>query len=199
MKESYHRVAGIGRSILKAKGSRFLGFTFIVESELEVKSCVDEVKKQYPDARHWCYAYRVEPGGSQYRSNDDGEPSHSAGDPILRQIDSRGLTNTLVVVVRYFGGVKLGVGGLIEAYGGCAAEALDEAGIEECVVTSGIDIRFSYAQMNDVMRVLKRHKLSMKEHDFSTTCRLRTEVPVALIDEVLSDLGSIPFIEIKQD
>lgn len=198
MKESYHRVAGLGRSILKAKGSRFLGFSFIVTSELEVKSRLEEVKKQYSDARHWCYAYRLDPEGSLYRSSDDGEPSHSAGDPILRQIDSRGLTNTLVVVVRYFGGVKLGVGGLIDAYGGCASEALDEAGIVECVVTSEVEIRFSYAQMNDIMRVLKRHRLSLKEHEFSTSCRLTTDVPIAVVDVVLTELDGIPFIEVKR-
>ena len=155
IRDSYRSISGPAEGLFKDNGSRFISFAFPVETEDEVKSIVGDLKKKYHDARHHCYAYRLGYLGDRFRANDDGEPSSSAGRPILGQIDSKGLSDVLVVVVRYFGGIKLGVPGLIRAYKTSTAEALEKAGSVEKVAGKWVRVSFGYEAMNSVMKILK--------------------------------------------
>ena len=143
----------------KEKGSKFLAFAFPVSSEEEIKEQILVLKKEYYDARHHCYAYILGKDAAHYRANDDGEPGHSAGDPILGQIRSHNLTDVLIVVVRYFGGTKLGVGGLIHAYKTAATDAIANNTIVKKIVTASIKIHFEYLSMNSVMKLIKDYDL----------------------------------------
>ena len=138
IQDSYLSVPAPAEGLFKDNGSRFISFAYPVETEEEVKDIVADLKKRYHDARHHCYAYRLGYLGDRFRANDDGEPSGSAGRPILGQIDSRGLSDTLVVVVRYFGGIKLGIPGLIRAYKTSTSEALDKAGLFPGILSGGV-------------------------------------------------------------
>jgi uncharacterized YigZ family protein len=198
MTETYLTIGSTGESLLKEKSSKFYAFAYAVSSKEEVREKLNELKNSHHSARHWCYAYRLGEDGGEHRSNDDGEPSHSAGDPILRQIESRELTYTLVVVVRYFGGIKLGVGGLIQAYGGAASLALDESKIIEKVITERIYIAFGYEDMSDVMRSLKKHNAEMREHEFLTKCTLTAEIERRKLQDFLDELGLLHRIEFKK-
>ncbi len=144
-----------GQALYKDKGSKFFAYAFAVFNEGDIKKCLDDLKKQYPDATHHCYAWILNPDKSAQRANDDGEPANTAGRPILRQILSKGLTNTLVVVVRYFGGTLLGAGGLITAYGEAAKLALDDAGKEEKQIEGVFEAVYDYGVENDVFRFLR--------------------------------------------
>jgi uncharacterized YigZ family protein len=197
MPDSYLTISEEAEFLIKEKGSKFIAFSFKVTDEEEVNDRLTSLKKLHHSARHHCYAYRLGSTGEQFRSNDDGEPNHSAGDPILRQLIGRDLTDTLVVVVRYFGGTKLGVGGLIQAYGGAAEGALELSGVRkvDCLVRAKVS--FSYAQMSEVMRVLNSHDLAMENHKFEVTCELSVLIPKRISDRVLEDLREIPFIQVK--
>jgi len=193
IKDTYRSVAGQGNGIFKDNGSRFLAFAYPVDTEEEVKAIVDSLKKEYHDARHHCYAYRLGCSGERFRANDDGEPSSSAGRPILGQIDSAGLSDTLVVVVRYFGGIKLGIPGLIRAYKTSTAEALASAGSCEKISSSIYRIGFAYLNMNDVMKVVKDMSLPVLSQDFSQDCSLTVKVRLsseASFKERLSNISS---------
>jgi len=174
--DTYKSVAGRGNGLFKDNGSRFLSFAYPVETEEEVKAIVDSLKKEYHDARHHCYAYRLGRLGERFRANDDGEPSSSAGRPILGQIDSAGLSDTLVVVVRYFGGIKLGIPGLIRAYKTSSAEALSSAGTCEKISSRLYRIRFDYLCMNDIMKAVKDMSLPVLAQDFSQDCNMTVKV-----------------------
>jgi len=150
----------------REKGSKFLAYAFPVTSEAEVLEKREFVRKLHPKARHHCYAYRLQPDGSLYRANDDGEPSGTAGRPILGQIDKQNLTNTLIVVVRYFGGTLLGVSGLIRAYRAAAADALARAEIREKFLSHTYRIAFDYEKMGDLMRVAKSFDAEILAQDF---------------------------------
>jgi len=199
MSDSYKTIRKKAESLLKEKGSKFYGFSFHVKNESDVQSRLEQVRKIHHSARHHCYAYRLGLDGEDYRSNDDGEPNHSAGDPIHRQLLSLELTYCLVIVVRYFGGTKLGVGGLISAYGESAKAALLEAGVKEVENTFDVKVAFAYAQMSDVMRVLKKYDLEMSEHAFLINCSLTCPVPFRIEKEVMEELEAIPFIQIKAE
>lgn len=149
----YKTIAGTAEGLYKEKGSRFIALAYPVRTEEEVKEIVADLKSRYYDARHHCYAYRLGADLKKFRANDDGEPSSTAGKPILGQIVSAGLTDILIVVVRYFGGIKLGVSGLINAYRAAAADALAQAVVVEKTVDEVFRISFSYAALNEVMRV----------------------------------------------
>jgi uncharacterized YigZ family protein len=151
----YLTVAKDSEGFYKEKGSKFLAFAYPVSNEEEIKEKLEALRKQFYDARHFCYGYIFGLAAEHYRANDDGEPNHSAGDPILGQIKSNELTNTLVVVVRYFGGTKLGVGGLITAYKTAAAEALAQNEIIEKPITKSFTLMFPYEEMNEVQRLAK--------------------------------------------
>ena len=153
--DHYFTITKSGESLYKEKGSKFLGYAYRVNSVEEVSEKLDELKSKYHDARHFCFGYRINPEKPEARANDDGEPSNSAGAPIYNQILSNELWNCLVVVVRYFGGTKLGVSGLISAYKEAAAEALRNSKIAEKYIVEEIRIKFPYSQMNDVMRIIK--------------------------------------------
>lgn len=178
--DTYQTIAIPSQGLFKDKGSRFLAFAYPVFSEAEVKPLVDALKAEYYDARHHCYAWRLgieaSEEGERSRANDDGEPSGSAGRPILGQILSRGLTNLLVVVVRYFGGVKLGVPGLIAAYKAATLDALAAAEIVERIETIPQTVEFPYLAMNDVMKIVKEMGPQVLGQDFGEACRLRVAV-----------------------
>lgn len=200
MQDSYLTLSKNSEGLYKEKGSKFIALAFPVRTEEQVKEKLEEAKKTYYDARHHCYAYILGADGAQYRANDDGEPNHSAGDPILGQIRSRELTNTLVVVVRYFGGTKLGVSGLINAYKTSAAEALDQNEVVEKLITRSVRFKFPYEEMNEVMKLVNDFEMEITDQKFEMQCQLNAEVIVSKIEEfenkatLLQNLGhSIQF------
>ena len=176
IRDEYRSIAAPSEGLFKDQGSRFIAKAYPVGSEAEVKAIVDGLKKEYHDARHHCYAYRLGHLGDRFRANDDGEPSGSAARPILGQIDSRSLSDVLVVVVRYFGGIKLGIPGLIRAYKTSTADALDNAQIVEKVACRHFRLEFGYMSMNAVMKLLKDMKLPQESQDFGERCSLLTKV-----------------------
>ena len=191
IRDSYKSVPRSAEGLFKDNGSRFISFAFPVETEDEVKSIVTDLKKKFHDARHHCYAYRLGYLGDKFRANDDGEPSSSAGRPILGQIDSKGLSDVLVVVVRYFGGIKLGIPGLIRAYRTSAAEALDNAGTVEKVAGKWFRVRFGYESMNSVMKILKDMDLKQRGQDFGSECTLDVRVRLSAEDDFRSRIGKV--------
>tara|TARA_Y100000385_G_scaffold14473_1_gene14759 strand:- start:38754 stop:39368 length:615 start_codon:yes stop_codon:yes gene_type:complete len=170
--DSYQEVVASSEGLFKDKGSKFIAYAFHVKDEDEVKSRIAEIKKKEYAARHHCYAYILNPDKSAQRDSDDGEPSNTAGKPILGQILSNNLTNTLIIVVRYFGGVKLGVGGLINAYRNAAAAALENIVIEQRFVKEVFSVYFQYPEMNNVMRIVKDLNLNVIEQNFELECQL---------------------------
>ena len=176
--DTYKTIASsVQEVIFKEKSSKFLGYAFPVTSEEEIKAHLEAVKKEHFSARHWCYAWQLGYGTNQrYRANDDGEPNNTAGIPIYGQIQSFELTNILVIVVRYFGGIKLGVGGLVQAYKTTAQLTLQEAEIEEKLITEELRIRFEYPLMNKVMRVVKEQNLNITQQLLTENCELHLAI-----------------------
>jgi uncharacterized YigZ family protein len=173
IKDTYLTTTEASLEILfKEKNSKFFGYTFPISSEEEVKIHIENLKKQHFSARHWCYAYQIGTDKIQYRANDDGEPNNSAGMPIYGQIQSFGVTNILVVVVRYFGGVKLGVGGLITAYKTAAQMALEASEIVEKTIDIHFQVHFDYKNMNKVMRVIKEKNLTLISQKMEESCTI---------------------------
>ena len=172
----YHTIKAPSEGLYKEKGSKFLAFAFPVRSLDEVKTHLDRLRKEYYDARHHCYAYALGPEGAVWRANDDGEPSGTGGRPIYGQLLSAGLTDTLVVVVRYFGGILLGASGLANAYKTAARDAIANATVLEKTVDVRYRLLFEYAVMNDVMRLVKEFGLTPVSQDFNLDCRLEVEV-----------------------
>ena len=175
----------------KEKGSKFLAFAYPVDSETDIKQKIDSLKKVYFNARHHCYAWMLGVDKKTFRAFDDGEPNHSAGDPILGQIRSKNLTNVLIVVVRYFGGIKLGVGGLIGAYKAAAEDALNNGSIVEREVTETIMLSFDYLLTSDVMRIIKELDLKILNQDFSDACGMVLSVPLKQNEKLLTRLQLI--------
>ena len=166
MKDTYNTIAFPSEeSLFKEKSSKFFGYAFPIESEEEVKPIIEVLKKKHPHAVHYCYAYQIGTETIQYRANDDGEPSNTAGTPIYGQIQSFGLTNILIVVVRIYGGIKLGVGGLISAYKTSAQITLESCEIIERTIDISFQISFDYKNMNKVMRVIKEKKLDIASQE----------------------------------
>ena len=185
IEDKYKEVKKNTTGIYKEKGSKFIAYSYPVYSEEEVKEKLEEVRKLEHSARHYCYAYILNPDKSAQRANDDGEPSSTAGKPILGQILSNDLTNILVVVVRYFGGVKLGVTGLIRSYKTAAAEAILEATIITKTIKEQYEVSFKYPQMNDVMRLIKEYDLEVVNTDFQIDCKLIFAVPKSKANDVV--------------
>jgi len=175
----------------KEKGSKFLGFAYPVDDEQQVKKHLDHLRNEHHDARHHCYAYRMGVEGDIYRMNDDGEPSSTAGRPILGQISSHGLTNVLVVVVRYFGGTLLGTSGLIRSYKQAAAEALENASIIKKTVQSFYQLDFDYALMNEVMKVLHDTGIQPFERDFKEKCTFHIGIPKSQEQKAVERLKAV--------
>ncbi|OEJ99873.1 IMPACT family protein [Roseivirga misakiensis] len=195
MQDSFLTISNSAEGLYKEKGSKFIAVAFPVTSVEAVKEKLELLRKDYYDARHHCYAYVLGHDGSETRANDDGEPNHSAGDPILGQIKSKNLTNTLLVVVRYFGGTKLGVSGLINAYKTAAFEALEEAQIVKREITETVILRFPYDEMNEVMKLVKDLELNIKGQDYDSGCVMTIGVIVSKMAKMnekltlLNDLG----------
>lgn len=168
--DTYKIISTCGEGLYKEKGSKFIAETFVVTSEDEAKAAVASVKKKYFDARHHCYAYMIGPDKKTFRSSDDGEPSGTAGKPILNQILSKDVTNLCIVVTRYFGGIKLGTSGLINAYKTAAREALDNSTIVEKTINEIYSLEFEYPLMNDVMRIMKEENLDTLNPRFEMDC-----------------------------
>lgn len=188
--DKYLSIGAASEGLFKDSGSRFLAYAYPISSESEVKPIVDALRKEHHAARHHCYSYRIssiEDGRDGprlsseglWRANDDGEPSGTAGRPILGQIDSRGLRDVLVVVVRYFGGILLGVPGLIRAYRSAAADALDKAAVVEKTAARRWELSFGYETMPAVMSELKASGLTLLSRDFTQTCKVILDVPLA--------------------
>lgn len=169
--DSYPSISQISRASIREKASKFIAVAIPVRNEQEVKHHLDELKREFFDANHHCFAYMLGPERSNFRANDDGEPSGTAGKPILGQINSKGVSDVLVVVVRYFGGTKLGVPGLINAYRLAAQSALEGAQLREVILTSHFRIRFDLALINEVMKMLKKYqaKISLQSLDQQST------------------------------
>lgn len=174
--DTYRTIKAPAEGLYKEKGSKFLAFAFPVHSIEEVKSHLERLRKDYFDARHHCYAYTIGPTKEVWRANDDGEPSGTGGRPIYGQLLSADLTDTLIVVVRYFGGILLGASGLANAYKVAARDAIEHAEIIEKTVDIRYRLHFEYALMNDVMRIIKEFGLTPLNQDFNLDCRLEVEV-----------------------
>ena len=182
----------------KDKGSRFLAFVYPVQTAEQVKKHVDDLRQEHHKARHWCYAYRLGVDGNQFRANDDGEPSGSAGRPIFGQIDSFELTDVLVVVVRYFGGTLLGVPGLIHAYKTSTQMALENAQIIEKNIEKTVRIRCEYPYLNEAIRIAKNHQAEMIEQDLQLDCRLTVRIPLANAEACLAAWAQTRQIELLE-
>jgi len=196
IKDTYLTLSGISEGFYKEKGSKFLAFAFEVNDEVEVKEKLSALKKKYYDARHHCYAYILGKHGEKFRANDDGEPGHSAGDPILGQIKSHKLTNTLIVVIRYFGGTKLGVSGLINAYKTSAADAISNNSINENLILCEIKIQFEYPQLNQAMKLIKDHDLEILSQKMEISCEMILGVRLSLEASVRSKLKDLHEIKV---
>ncbi|MDC7995597.1 IMPACT family protein [Altibacter sp. HG106] len=188
-------------AIFKDRGSKFYGFAFPVTSEEIIKERIEEVKKTHYNARHWCYAWQLGKAYEHYRANDDGEPNNSAGMPIYGQLQAFDLTNTLVVVVRYFGGTKLGVGGLIQAYKTGAQYALEAAKIVTRTIDEEFLLSFEYPEMDLVMRTLKEHQIDILEQDMHLTCRFHISVrktEAAHMFELFSEMYKVTIKKVEE-
>ncbi|MBS4062867.1 MAG: YigZ family protein [Bacteroidetes bacterium] len=195
--DSYKTITDRGDGLYKEKGSKFIAIAFHVNSEEDVKQRLSEVRKEYFDARHHCYAYVLGANKSQFRANDDGEPSGSAGKPILNQIYSFELTNVLVIVVRYFGGIKLGVSGLVTAYKVAAREALTNAPSEIKTVDEYLGISFTYPLMNEVMRIMKEENLQQLNQKFELDCYFEIKCRKNDIKKIAEKLEKIYGVNVK--
>ncbi len=190
IEDTFKSIAAPSKGLFKDNGSRFIALAYPVSSEEQIRSIVSSLKKEYHDARHHCYAYRLGYKRDRWRANDDGEPSGSAGRPILGQIDSLELSDILVVVVRYFGGIKLGIPGLIRAYRTSTSDALSSADIILKTATSPIRIEFEYLSMNPVMKILKDLGLTPTNQEFGVMCSLGVDVPLSKEEALLSRLSN---------
>jgi uncharacterized YigZ family protein len=184
--DKYLTISSPSQGLYREKGSRFIAFAYPVYSENGIKQHLQELKKKYYDARHHCYAYRLGVTGELWRAVDDGEPSGSAGKPVLGQLLSNNLTNTVVFVVRYFGGIKLGVPGLINAYRSAAADSIQNAEIIEKEDKDSFSIEFNYAVMNDVMKIIKEEQPETVKQEFDSVCRIELRIRRSL-SEILKN------------
>lgn len=199
MPDFYFTIYEPSKAIFKEKGSKFLAFAYPVRNEDEIREYLEAIKKDYHDARHHCYAWVLGGEGENYRANDDGEPSNTAGKPILGQIRSFGLTNILIIVVRYFGGTLLGVGGLISAYKTASRDALSEAKIKKVEFVQTYTLFFTYEHMNTIMRVVKELNLSIVEQKFENDCSFKLVVRKKDVKRFEIFFKATPEIKIVQE
>lgn len=194
----YQAIDKTAMAEFKDRGSKFIAFVFPVQTPEAFKEYLQQLKKEHPKAAHHCFAYRTGLDGNQFRVSDDGEPSGSAGRPILGQIDSKGLTDTGVVVVRYFGGTLLGVPGLIHAYKTATAMALQLVPIVQKPIEVMYELQFDYTRMNEVMMVVKQCNCSVVAQEMQLFCMLRIGIPKARLDEVLYRLQDMHTVDVKR-
>ncbi|MFV0521321.1 MAG: YigZ family protein [Mangrovibacterium sp.] len=197
MNDSFLTISSPSEALFKDKGSKFIAYAYPVETEEEIKEYIQALKKEHYAARHHCYAWRLGADLKNFRANDDGEPSSTAGKPILGQIQKAELTNILIVVVRYFGGVLLGTGGLINAYRNAAALAIDNAKIEEQLVFVNFWVEFEYLSMNDVMKVFKNEKIEQKKNNFDLQCKILTGVRESDSTRIINQFKDISGVRIN--
>lgn len=188
---TYKTIQSPSEGLYKDKGSRFIALAFPVNDQEEIRPILEKIRKNFHDARHHCYAWMIGHERTSWRANDDGEPSGTAGKPILGQINSAGLTNILIVVVRYFGGTLLGVSGLINAYRTAAADAIKNAEVITLAVQEHYEIVFPYAAMNDVMKVLKEEHVSQSDQQFGTDCRIMISFRLSAAERIIARLSRI--------
>ncbi len=193
MTDEYLTISSTGEGYYTEKRSKFLAFAHHVETVDEVKELLAAYRKKYYDARHVCYAYMLGAGRAEFRANDDGEPSSTAGKPILGQINSSELTDILIVVVRYYGGVNLGTSGLIVAYREAAADAIAHATIEARQVEEVVDYDFSYVMMNDVMRIVKEMQPRIVSQTYDNTCRISLAIRQSEAEQLRQRLQKLSF------
>jgi uncharacterized YigZ family protein len=199
IKDTYKTIEiSVENILFKEKNSKFFGFAFPVTSEIEVKTHLENLKTEHFSARHWCYAYQIGTENIKFRANDDGEPSNSAGMPIYGQIQSFEITNVLVVVIRYFGGVKLGVGGLISAYKTSAQLTLNEANIIEKTIDKKFKITFDYKNMNKVMRIIKEKNIQIVHQKMELNCEIEITTRKKNAEEIVAIFTALFEIEIEE-
>ena len=189
--DTYRTIKSPAEGLYKEKGSRFVSYAFPVSEQKEIKPIIDKIKKENHEARHHCFAYMIGFERTNYRVSDDGEPSGTAGKPILGQINFFGVTNILIVVSRYFGGTLLGVSGLINAYRSAAASAINNAELTEMTLREYYEIIYPYTSMNDVMKILKEENIGQSEQIFDLECRIRINFRVSLRENIISRLSRI--------
>ncbi len=189
--DTYKTIASVSEGLFRNKGSRFISMAFPVRQQSDIKPIIDNLRREHHEARHHCYAWMIGAERNNWRVNDDGEPSGTAGKPILGQINSAGLTNILIVVIRYFGGTLLGVSGLINAYRSAAADAIQNADQVERYLQDYYEIIFPYSGMNDVMKVLKEENAGQKDQHFDTECSIKVSFRVVMAEKILSRLSRI--------
>lgn len=195
--EKFLTVATTGEGRLTEKMSRFLSFAIGVDDEQTAKDLIKKFSNDYHDARHVCWAYMLGADRSRYLSSDNGEPSGTAGKPILGQINSFSLTNVLVIVVRYFGGIKLGTSGLISAYREASRLALEDAGVKEVTCETTMEFTYGYADMNRVMKIIKENSLEIKNQAIDNECNMLISVPLSIFDTIKLKLENISSVRIK--
>ena len=198
MEDTYKTIAVATEGLFKDKGSKFIAYAFPVISEDQIKEIIQTIKKEHYSARHHCYAWRLGHEKLAFRANDDGEPSSTAGKPILGQIQSFDLTNILIVVVRYFGGTLLGVSGLINAYRNAALDAINQAEIIEKLVEKNLLIEFDYGVMNDVMKLFKDEKLPQIEPEFDLRCQIKTQIRLSEVPRILDAITKIEGLKVTE-
>lgn len=198
MTDHYRSIAHPTEGLYKEKGSRFLSFAFPVSDVQEVNEKIEEIRKRHHDARHVCYAYALGADAEQNRANDDGEPSGTAGRPILGQIRSFRLSHVLVLVVRYFGGILLGTGGLIQAYKTAACEALSQAEIVEKTVDAHLKIRFDYSDQNQVTRILKEEDAQILKAQYEQHCQFMLGIRQSRAEALKQRLTKLETLELDE-
>ena len=196
--DMFTTIAGETEAVFTEKRSKFIAAALPVRTVEEVKAHLETFQKKYYDARHVCYAYMLGAERKDFRANDNGEPSGTAGKPILGQINSRGLTDVLVVVVRYFGGIKLGTGGLIVAYRTAAAMALDEAETVEKTVDETVTVAFEYPFMNDVMRIVKEESPEIVEQSYDTDCLMTLRIRRSAMPRLKTRLSKVETLRVAE-
>lgn len=194
--DTYQTIPHASEGIFRDKGSKFIAYAYPIKLETEVKELVAKLRTEHPKARHFCWALRLSPDRNIFKLNDDGEPSGTAGRPILNSLLSADVTNILVVVVRYFGGTLLGVPGLINAYKSATVEALNAAEIIAKTVNDVYELEFDYLMMNDIMRTMKEEQLNIIKQNFDTYCSLTFEVRKANLNMVIKKLDKIEGLKI---
>lgn len=194
--DTYQTITQTSEGIFRDKGSKFIGYAYPIKLEADVKEIIAKLRSEHPKARHFCWALRLSPDRNVFKLNDDGEPSGTAGRPILNSLLSADVTNILVVVVRYFGGTLLGVPGLINAYKSATVEALGANEIITKTVNDVYELEFEYLMMNDVMRIVKEEQLNIIKQDFNTYCSLTFEVRKANLNVVIKKLDKIEGLKI---
>jgi len=191
MDDTYNTIEQKVEGLYKEKGSKFIAYAYPISCEDEAKEIVQRLKKEYYDARHHCYAYRIGPKGESFRMNDDGEPSSTAGRPIYGQLLSFNVTNILVVVIRYFGGTKLGVSGLINAYQSATSDTLQNAEIVEKTVNVTFNTQFGYSMLNEVMKVIKDEQPKIEHQEFDNSCTVQMSIRKSRADVLETRLSNI--------